>query len=210
MGYATAKISDYLSDAASDKPAPGGGSVSALVGALAASMSEMAANFTSGRKKFQAVQADISQCLQRLTACRAKLLALMDADVEVYKAVSEACALPKHTAQESAVRAEAVQSALQEAMKVPLSVMRQCAVVGEIAARLVRIANPNLITDVGVSAILAEAACAAAALNVQINLDSITDPTVAERVRPETAELIRTTAQRRSAVQRAVQAHLSG
>ena len=209
MGYAAGKIADYLADAASDKPAPGGGSVSALAGALAASMGEMAANFTTGRKKFKDVQPEISQSLERLTACRAKLLALMDADVGVYQDVSVAYGMPKGTEQESAARAEAIQNALQEAMKVPLSVMLQCAVVSEIAACLVRIANPNLITDVGVSAILAEAACAAAALNVEVNLKFIKDPAVAQRVRPEIAEIIQKTAECRGAVERAVHHHLS-
>ena len=94
MPYANATLADYLSDAASDKPAPGGGSVSALAGALAASMGEMASNFTVGKRKFQDVEEEVTQCREQLEIARRKLLALVDADVEAYGALSQAYGLP--------------------------------------------------------------------------------------------------------------------
>jgi glutamate formiminotransferase/formiminotetrahydrofolate cyclodeaminase len=209
MAYLSATVGKYLHDAASDKPAPGGGSVAALVGALASAMGEMASNFTIGRKKFQDVEQQARQCLEQLTLARRKLLALMDADVEAYGAVSEAYALPRDSDEQKRVRTLAIQSALREAMKVPLNVMRTCERVAETSGRLVEIANPNLITDVGVSAILAEAACAAAALNVQVNLKYIRDSSVAEEVRPEMRGLQQTTERRRQEVWAAVQELLS-
>jgi len=209
MSYSAGKIQDYLNDAASSKPAPGGGSISAMAAALACSMSEMAANFTVGKKKFAGVEGQVKECLQQLEVSRRKLLALLDADVEAYGAVGGAYAMPKDTDEQKAAREKAIQDALRSAMKVPMNIMRQCGVVSHCAAELVRIANPNLITDVGVSAILSEAACAAARLNVEVNLKFITDPAVGAEVRPEMDELTETTRRCRDEVARAVAEHLS-
>ncbi|MCK4284069.1 MAG: cyclodeaminase/cyclohydrolase family protein [Candidatus Brocadiae bacterium] len=183
--YREGKLESYVEDAASNKPAPGGGSVSGLVGALAAAMSEMSANFTVGKKKFAAVQDAVRQMLQELAACRDALLALMDRDVEAYGAVNQAYSMPKDTGPQKAARKGAMDSALRGAMEAPLQVMRQCAGVSAIADRLVDIGNPNLITDVGVSAILAEAACASARLNVEINLKFLRAPELTEKTTAE-------------------------
>ena len=160
--YRDGKLLTYLEDAASKKPAPGGGSVSALAGALAATMGEMVANFTAGRKKFAGVEGEVRQVLASLTKYRADLLELMDADVIAYGAVDAAYSMPAESDAQKAVRKDAVGTALRGAMQVPLRVMRRCGQVGAAAERIARIGNANLITDAGVSAILAEAACAAA------------------------------------------------
>ena len=209
MSYATESIEKYLADAAADQPAPGGGSVSALAGALAASMGEMAANFTLGRKKFEDVQQEVANCRRRLTLCRRQLLILMDADVTAYSAVSAAYGMPKETGAEKAARDGAVQAALREAASVPLNTMRQCGAVTETAARLVKIANPNLLTDLAVSAILAKASCAAARINVEINLQHIKDDPFTGAVRAEMDGLTQTVARCQEEVTRTVQARLA-
>lgn len=209
MGYAAGTLEEYLADAASSKPAPGGGSVSALAGALAASMGEMAANFTKGKKKFAHVQDEIAECLGRLEKCRGSLLKLVDADVEAYVAVGAAYAMPKDTDDQKATRAETIQAALKAAMAVPLAIVRECRVVAGTAAKLVKIANPNLITDVGVSAVLAEAACTAARLNVEVNLKYIKDPELRRELQPELDEVQQTTERCRTEVSAAVHDCLS-
>ena len=93
--YREGKLLTYLEDAASKKPAPGGGSVSALAGALAAAMGEMVANFTAGRKKYADVEGEVRAILAGLTECRADLLELMDADVTAYGAVNAAYSMPR-------------------------------------------------------------------------------------------------------------------
>lgn len=173
--YHQGNLQAYVDDAAAKKPAPGGGSVSALAGALAAAMSEMSANFTAGKRKFAAVEDRVQQALQELAGRRRALLELIDRDVEAYSAVDRAYSMPRETDQEKAARREAADEALRGAMQAPLEVMRQCVRVSEIADELADIGNPNLITDVGVSAILSEAACAAARLNVEINLKFLDD-----------------------------------
>ena len=208
--YREGKLLTYLEDAASKKPAPGGGSVSALAGALAAAMGEMVANFTAGRKKFADVEGEVRQVLAGLTECRADLLELMDADVIAYGAVDAAYSMPAEDDAQKAARKDAVGKALRGAMQVPLRVMRRCGQVGAAAERIARIGNANLITDAGVSAILAEAACAAARLNVEVNLKLLDDAGLRRSTVVEMDELTAQTRAAREAVARAVAAHLGG
>lgn len=208
MRYATCEIEGYLKDAASDKPAPGGGSVSALVGALASSMSEMAANFTTGKDRYAEVQNQIQSCLKRLELSRRELLTLMDCDVAAYTAVNEAYEMPRTNDEEKESRRQAIQAALKEAMMVPLNIMRQSAKVAKAACELVQIANRNLLTDVGVSGILAEAACSAARLNVDINIKYLKDQSLIDEVIPEAEELLETTRACRKTINQHMQEYL--
>jgi len=208
MNYLSAELKTYVSDAAAGQPTPGGGSVSALVGALAASMGEMAANFTVGKEKFASVEQDIQRALSGLKRCRQKLLTLMEADVSAYGAVDAAYNMPKDTQEQKVARKEAIQQSLTEAMKVPLNVMRQCALVAQIGVKLAEIANPRLVTDVGVCAILAEAACAAARLNVAINMKHIKDSALVDETAKETVKLTDETARARAEVARMVEEHI--
>ncbi len=191
--YIEAAVRAYLQDAASDKPAPGGGSVSALAGALGCSMGEMAANFTVGKKKFASVQKEVEASLARLEESREKLSELIDEDARAYTAVTEAQALPKNTEEEKEIRKQKLKEALKGAMLVPLNIMRNCSKVASESELLAAKANPYLITDVGVCVIMAEAACAAARLNVEVNLKYLKDPQVESQVREETAKLCEST-----------------
>jgi formiminotetrahydrofolate cyclodeaminase len=207
--YRDGALRDYVEDAAARKPAPGGGSVSALAGALAASMSEMSANFTAGNKKFAAVDEEVRSLLRELQACREALLDLVDRDVSAYGAVDAAYSMPRGTDAERGARGDAIQSALRGAMQAPLDVMRQCARVADLARRLADVGNPNLITDVGVSAILAEAASAAARLNVEVNLKYLKDDGLSSRTRGEMDELTGRVAEGRHYVAGKVARHLT-
>ena len=208
MAYADSDIREYLEDAASDKPAPGGGSISALTGALASSMSEMAANFTVGKDRYADVEDRVRNCLRRLELSRGKLLTLMESDVEAYTAVNEAYDMPRGTDEEKNHRRETIQEALKEAMMVPFNVMQQCANVAEASAELVDIANRNLLTDVGVSAILAEAACSAARLNVDINIKYLKDQSLIDDVVPKADKFLETTRDCRKKVDGKMQEYL--
>jgi formiminotetrahydrofolate cyclodeaminase len=183
--YRDGSIRKYLDDAAAGIPAPGGGSVSAFAGALATTMGSMAANFTVGRKKFLDVEPRVKNILARLDRLRETLLELMDQDVEAYGVVSGAYGMPKETAAEKATRTAKIQEALVVAMDVPLRTVRASIDVLRELAELVDVANPNLISDVGVSAILAEAALRGAKLNVEINLVSLKDDALAKKTAAE-------------------------
>jgi len=206
--YRDGKLESYLEDAAAKKPAPGGGSVSALAGALAAAMGEMVANFTVGRKKYADVEGEVRSILDDLSGSRAALLELMDADVEAYGAVDAAYSMPRDSEEERAARKAAIEGALRGAMRVPLDIMRRCADVAGAADRIARIGNANLITDAGVSAILAEAACAAARLNVEVNLKFLDDAELRRSTDAEMDGLTQRVQQCRNSVAAAVAAHL--
>lgn len=192
--YLYGTIQTYAAAASSGSPTPGGGSVAALAGALGTTMACMAANFTVGKKKFESVEPEVKERLAACLRSRDELLRLMDEDTRAYATVSEAYGMPKDSAEEKKARTAAIQAALVVAMDAPLRVVRECRAVMKPVARLAEIANPNLISDVGVAAILAEAALRAAKLNVEINLKELKDAKRVAAVRAEIDEAARETA----------------
>ena len=189
--YIDGTIRRYLDDASAGEPTPGGGSVAALAGALGMSMACMAANFTVGRKKYQKIEPEVRRHLETCAAAREELLALMDEDTRAYAAVGAAYGMPRETDDQRAARAEAVQQALRTAMDCPLRALRACRRTSEAIAALADMANPNLISDVGVAALLCEAALRAAKLNVEINLRELKDASLAAATRAEIDEAAR-------------------
>jgi len=183
--YSQGLIRAYLDDAASGKPTPGGGSVSAMVGSLGTTMACMAANFTVGKEKFKAVEPVCRAILERCEASYRKLLEFVDADVQAYSSVSKAYGMPHETADQKAARTAAIQDALRVAMAAPLGALRVCAAVIGDLARLVDVANPNLISDVGVAALHVYAGLRGCKLNVEINLASIKDHEFVKRHQDE-------------------------
>lgn len=183
--YVDGTIRKYMDDAASGAPTPGGGSASALAAALGVSMGRMAANFTVGKKKFADVEDRVRAILAELHQAQEELMRLVDEDVRAYGTVSAAYGMPRGTPEEKRSRTAAVQDALRTAMDAPLRAVRACGPVVERLTELVDIANPNLISDVGVSAILAEAALRGAKLNVEINLSFLKDEALVSKTRAE-------------------------
>ena len=184
--YIDEKLARYLDDAASGDATPGGGSVSALAGALGTTMASMAANFTAGKKKFADVQDEVNSLLESLSTEREKLLAEMQNDTEAYSSVSAAYGMPRKTDDEKAARRAAIQKALVSAMGPPLETLLSIVRSSRANRRLAEIANPNLITDVGVAALLLGAAAEGAGLNVDINLSGLKD---SEKVAEVAAEV---------------------
>ena len=188
MAYLDGTIKAYLEDAAAEKDAPGGGSVSGLAGALGASMASMVCNFTVGREKFKEVEPRVREILEEAGVAWKQLAALADRDVEEYKKVTAAYQMPRKTDEEKAARRAAIQEALKSAMSAPLEMVRVCHGLTLRLKELVEIGNPNLISDVGVAAILLVAGLDGAKLNVEINLKYIKDDELVERVRGEIDE----------------------
>ena len=183
-------IRAYLDDAAAAQPTPGGGSVSALVGAVGASMAQMAANFTLSRKKFADVHDEVAQLLDAVKESADELLSCMDDDVAAYAGVSEAYGLPRKTDGEKTARTDAIQNALVTAMEPPMRIARACNAIAARLGRLARIANPMLISDVGVAAALIKGALFGARLNVDINLLSLKDVELKSRTTVELNSLM--------------------
>ncbi len=183
--YLDGTVRNYLDAASAGTPTPGGGSVAALAGALGMTMACMAANFTIGKKKYKNVEAEVRSRLGVCLKTRDELVRLVDEDTRAYATVSKAYGMPKDTAEQKRAKEEAIQKALVVAMDPPLRMVRVCRDALRAVAGLVDIANRNLISDVGVAAILAEAGLRAAKLNVEINLKGLKDEALVSATRRE-------------------------
>ncbi|MDN3514241.1 MAG: cyclodeaminase/cyclohydrolase family protein [Candidatus Brocadia sp.] len=183
--YRNEPLERYLNDAAAGTSTPGGGSMAALAGALATTMASMAANLTVGKEKFKQHDAQLKKVLEKCEKSRETLLSLMEEDIKAYGEVVNAYRLPKSTGEEKIKRSEAIQNAAIVAMGVPLKTMMCCLSVSERTRELVDIANPNLISEVGVACCLADAAFQSAKLNVETNLAAIRNQNLVSKVRNE-------------------------
>lgn len=173
--YLDQPLRSFLEDTASKTPTPGGGSVAALVGSLGAALLCMVGNFTLGKPKFEKVERDVREILKEADKLKEELSGLIQKDIEVYARFSQTSRMPRDTSELKEKRRQALQIALKNATQVPLTTAKLALRLLELAQLLVSKGNPNLITDVGVGALLADAALQSAALNVQINLGYIKD-----------------------------------
>ncbi len=188
--YIEKTIEKYLQDCKAEIAAPGGGSASALAGALGSSMAAMAAVFTTGREKFKGVQAEAKTLHDESSAIMNACAKIIDEDIEAYNGFGKASKMPRDTEEQKTARTDTMQKALTHAMEVPMELVRLCHRQLALAERLVDIANPNLISDVGVSALLAEAGMQGARLNVTINLAWLKDKELVEKTRAELDDIL--------------------
>lgn len=187
LSLADQPLQQFLDALASGEPVPGGGSVAALSGALAASLLAMVCRLTVGKKGYESVSGDMQNILARVEPLQIKFRDLMQSDIDAYAGVIQAYGLPKNDDMEKAARTRAIQTALKHASEVPLRVAELCATVLDLAIPVATKGNKNAVSDAGVGALLAEAGLRGAALNVTINLGSIKDEqfTAAHRQRVE-------------------------
>lgn len=170
-------------------PVPGGGSVSALAGQLAAALAEMVAGLTIGRPKYAAVEEEMRALASDADALVGRLGALVDDDADAYALVSAAYRLPK----DDPTRSDAVRSALLAAAEVPLETARACRDAARLAVVCAEHGNRNTVTDAGVAALLADAGCRGAAYNVRINVVALDDRTAGEHLVRDAADVVRDT-----------------
>jgi formiminotetrahydrofolate cyclodeaminase len=183
MDYLTEPLARYLEDAAAARPTPGGGSVAAMAAALASTMASMAAGFTAGKEKFKAVEPEIQDALRRLGDLRRLLLEMAHEDMAAYECIMAAYRLPKATDAEKAARSAAVLKATRASICLVERVLGAAVDIIAVSRRLADIANPNLVSDVGVAAELALGAARAARINVAVNLSGYSDAADAAAVR---------------------------
>jgi formiminotetrahydrofolate cyclodeaminase len=174
-------ITTFLDELASSAPAPGGGSAAALGAAIGAALVSMVANLTVGKKKYADVQDDIQRILARSEALRHKCLELLESDVAAYTEVSVAYKMPRDTEEQKAARSAAIQKALKGATAVPMELAEACVEILNLCPESTEKGNVRAVSDVGVGALMAEAALRSAALNVLINLGSIRDEAFVQR-----------------------------
>ena len=205
----TTSAEGFLEAVASSEPVPGGGSVAAYAGALAAALTTMVAGLTLGKKKYAAVESEIAVIAASAKALMEKLEGLVASDAAAYAAVSTAYKMPKGNEAETDARKQAIATALLAAAEVPLETARACAGVADLAADVAAKGNTNAITDAGVAALLAEAGCKGAAFNVRINVASLEDRSRGERLVQEAMELVARTETRAKATAELVERALA-
>jgi glutamate formiminotransferase/formiminotetrahydrofolate cyclodeaminase len=151
----------------------------------------MVAGLTIGKKKYAAVDAEMKEAALEGAALGNTLASLVKRDAEAYLQVSEAYKLPKEPADAAARRAEAVTTALLKAAEVPLETARASVEVAKLAALVAEKGNANAVTDAGVAALLAQAACRGAAYNVRVNVQALDDKSKGEPLAREAERLVK-------------------
>lgn len=181
--HAQSTLTQFLDDLAARAPTPGGGSASAVGGALGAALGSMAAVYTCGNEKFKHVEAQAAALDKSFAALRLKFLDLMQQDVDAYAAYSSARALPRATPEEKQARKAAMDASNEAATIVPLKIGAACEDGIRFVEELSAIVNPNLAGDVASSAYFLEAAARGAAIQVFSNCatDDITGVNAARR-----------------------------
>ena len=185
-------VSKFLDELAANSPAPGGGSVAALSGALGSALTTMVCNLTIGKKKYLQVENEMKTMLARSEELRKQFTTLIDHDTVAFAKVMEAYGLPRETTDQQALRHAAVQEATKEAALVPLEVMKHTIDALALAKVVAEKGNVNSLSDAGVSALMLHAATEGAALNVKINLNSIDDTDFVGWKRDELSSLEKT------------------
>jgi glutamate formiminotransferase/formiminotetrahydrofolate cyclodeaminase len=173
VGATEQSVAEFLEDVASAAPTPGGGSVSALAGALAAALATMVARLTIGKQKYAEHEARMREAETGAEALRRELFDLVREDAHAYEAYRGASRLSQRTPEEVALRSQSIVEAARNATRVPLHTAEACVRALEIALEVATYGNPNAASDAGVSAWLARGGAEGAVLNVRINLKDL-------------------------------------
>lgn len=190
MAFEDMKISEFLDLLASDAPAPGGGTVAALGGALGAALVSMVANLTVGKEKYRESWAEMEEVRSQSEELRACFTKLMNEDTEAFNAFMAAMKMPKDTDEQKTARRAAMDAASISVTEIPLRTLEKCAELANAAAKVVKHGNANAVSDGGSAALLAEAAGKAAAYNVRINLPGVKDEDFEVRCRSRMANAL--------------------
>lgn len=180
---------EFAARTASSAPVPGGGSVAALAGALAAALSEMVANLTIGKEKYADAEEEMKVLSEQGSKIRQDLIEGIRKDSTSFQSYMEALKLPKETEAEKEARREAMQQGLKVASEAPLAIAELTAQIFPLAEKAVLRGNAAAVSDGLVSAMLARTALLSALLNVKINLKSIQDEAYAARMAARVREL---------------------
>lgn len=180
----------FADETASESPAPGGGSISAYVGALGASLAAMVGNLSSHKRGWDARWEEFSQAAERAQAHKDILLRAVDEDTDAFNAIMAAFGLPNTTPEEKAARKASIQAATKGAIEVPFKIMQESLKSFEVIRQMVETGNPNSVTDAGTGALCARAAVHGAFLNVKVNSSGLDDKAFATQVMADGERMI--------------------
>ncbi len=175
-------LSAFADETASESPAPGGGSISAYVGALGVSLATMVANLSSHKKGWDDRWEVFSDWAEKGEALKNELVKLVDADTKAFNKIMEAFALPKSSEAEKSIRSQSIQEATRYAIDIPFQVMQASFKSLEVIKAMAETGNPNSVSDAGVGALCARAAVMGAFMNVRINAAGYTDKVFVEEI----------------------------
>jgi len=175
-------LTDFADETASESPAPGGGSISAYVGVLGASLAAMVANLSSHKRGWDDRWAEFSGWAERGQHYKNELVRLVDQDTIAFNQIMTAFTLPKATQEEKAARNEAIQQATKLAIEVPFKVMKAAYQSMEVIKTMAEKGNPNSVTDAGVAALCARTAVLGAFMNVKVNAGGYDDKTYVQEI----------------------------
>ena len=199
-------VTQFLEEVASDKPAPGGGSVSALGGALGAALAVLVGKATVGKEKFSEVQVEMEKVVSRGTELYQRLSNLVDEDTNAFNEILKAYRMPKD---DPDARTKAIQNALRGAAEVPLEVAKLSFDALDLILAVAERGNKNAITDAGVAALFADSAVRGAIFNVKINMLSIRDEEIKSQFTQDIEEIQTQLDTKREAILKVVEAELS-
>ncbi|MCG8567986.1 MAG: cyclodeaminase/cyclohydrolase family protein [Desulfobacterales bacterium] len=198
------QVTELIDELASDSPAPGGGSISALNGSLGAGLVAMVTRLTIGKKGFENVETAMVETRDKADGLKARLAQLVDEDTQAFNAVMAGFKMPKSTDGEKAARSAAIQAGYKQATATPMETAEKCLAVLELAQAIAGKANPNTASDLGVAGQVAYAGVEGAVMNVKINLPAIKDTEWREAQAAKTDDLLRRAAEARDGVSAAV------
>ncbi len=168
-------LNDFLKELASDSPAPGGGSVSAVLGGLSSALCSMMANLTIGKKGYDDVQDESREIVDSMMENIQVFNDLIDEDASSFDGVMAAFQMPKSTDEEKAIRREAIQKGYKEAISVPLEIAETLLSISKDIEYIVKNGNKNVVTDGMAAAMCCKTGIRVALLNAKINIKSVKD-----------------------------------
>jgi glutamate formiminotransferase/formiminotetrahydrofolate cyclodeaminase len=182
-------LSSFVWETSSESPAPGGGSISAAMGAMGAALGTMVANLSSHKRGWDDRWEEFAVWAEKGAQMQNRLLELVDEDTEAFNAIMKAFELPRGSEEEKAARAAAVEEATKNASLVPLTVMKEAFKTFELLGEMVRKGNPNSVTDAAVGVLATRACIRGAYLNVRVNVSGLKDRVFAEKLVAEGGEI---------------------
>lgn len=204
MNTGSYKIDDYLKEAASKAPIPGGGGASAFAGALSAALSSMVCNLTVGKKSYMAVEDDVKKILESMNSHIDSFLKLADKDAEVFYPLSRAYGFKPKDEKEKSEHEKNMEKLLLDAAMIPLEVMKEArGMLGDIKF-LAKNGSKLAVSDAGVAVSLLRSAVSGAMMNVVINLKYMKDKKLAGELLDEASELLENTMEKADTVYREV------
>lgn len=186
---ANLSVKEFLEKTAGNDPVPGGGSISALNAALGSALARMVSSLTIGRERYKEHEERVVEIAKELDNYREEFLKLIDKDADAYHQVYSSFKLPRETEEENKARSDKIQSTTIYAAEVPLEIAIKAYQMMELIEDIAQYGNQNAITDAGVAIMAARTAILGAILNVRINLGSIKDQEVVERMTKKVEEL---------------------